>query len=75
MITILFIIVIKTRRKAIQTYSIPTFIGNYNLIDEEPNEQKKSLVEKIINIFNDSDGEINDDGNGDIGDGGDDAGE
>jgi len=39
------------------------------------NEQKKSLVEKIINIFNDSDGEINDDGNGDIGDGGDDAGE
>jgi hypothetical protein len=73
-IILLFIIGIKNRRQAIQTYSFPTFIGksSYNLIVEEPNEQKKSLIDKIIDIFNDSTGEIIDnDGDGDIGDGGD----
>jgi len=76
-IMILFIILIVNRRHTIQTFSIQTFLGNssYNLFDKEPIEQKKSLIETINDYFNDKDDEIIDDGDGDIGDGGDDAGE
>lgn len=43
--------------------------------DEEQNEKKKSLIETINDFFKDNDDEVIDDGNGDIGDGGDGDGE
>ena len=78
LVIILFLVIlIKNRRQAIHTYSIQTFLGNstYNLLDEEPNEQKKTLIERINVFFKDSNDKNIDDGNDDIGDDGDDAGE
>ncbi len=79
-IFILYIILIVNRRQATQIFSIQTFLGksSYNLLNNEPLEQNKSLIEKINDYFNDKDDdddEIIDDGHDDIGDGGDDAGE
>ena len=76
-ITILFIVLKNHKRQATQTISIQAFLGSnsYNLLDNEPIEQKKSLIEAIKDFFNDKDDENIDDGNGDIDDGDGDAGE
>lgn len=77
-ITILFIILKNHKRQATQIISIQTFLGSnsYNLLENEPIEQKKSLIETIKDyFFNDKDDENIDDGNDDIGDGDGDAGE
>ena len=73
-ITILFIILKNYKRQATYIISLQTFLGS-NHLENEPIEQKKSLIETINDYFNDKDDEIIDDGDGDIGDGGDDAGE
>nr|WP_263327023.1 hypothetical protein [Neobacillus sp. Marseille-Q6967] len=77
-ISILLIILFKKRNQATQIYSIQTFLGSgsYNQLEDEPIEQKKSLIDVINDFFQDNnDDEIIDDDNGDIDDDGDDAGE
>jgi hypothetical protein len=71
--TFFFIIGIKNKKQAIQTFSIPFFIKSYsNLIDKEQNEVDKSFIEKLNDFFDDSDHtDIIDDGNGGIDDSGD----
>ena len=76
-ITILIIVLIKKRKEAIQVYSIQTFLSGsaYSVLENEPDEQKKSLVESINDFFKDNN-ENNDEGDdSDIGGDGDDAGE
>ncbi|WP_071395101.1 hypothetical protein [Bacillus tuaregi] len=75
---ILFIILKNHRRQATQTYSLQTFLisSSDDLLEDKQNEQKKSLIEKINDyLFKDSDNEMINDDNEDIGDGGDGAGE
>lgn len=75
-ISILLIFFIKNRKQATQIFSIQTFLGNSsNTLDNEPNEQKKSLIDAINDFFKDGNDETIDDDNGDIGGDGDDAGE
>jgi cell shape-determining protein MreC len=74
-ISILLIILIKKRKVATQIYSIQTFLGSnsYNVLEDEPNEQTKSLSDTINDFFS-NDEKIDDDNEHNDNDG-DDAGE
>jgi hypothetical protein len=72
--SILFFILIKNKKQAIQIYSLQTFLGSSShSFEDEPNEQKKSLIDVLNDYFKNSKDDISD-GNEDIGDDGD-AGE
>lgn len=75
LIVIIFsIILIKNKKQAIQIYSIQTFLGSSShSFEDEPNEQKKSLIDVWNDYFVNSKDDISD-GTEDIGDDGD-AGE
>jgi hypothetical protein len=72
--SILLFILIKNKKQAIQIYSLQSFFGSSShSIEDEPYEQKKSLIDVLNDYFYNSKDDMSDD-NGDIGDDGD-AGE
>jgi hypothetical protein len=71
-ISILLIIYIKNRKQATKIYSIQTFLGSSSTaLEDEPNEQKKSLIDVMNDYFQNSKDDMIDDDNDDIGDDGD----
>jgi hypothetical protein len=71
-ISILLFIYIKNRRQATKIYTIHTFLGSSSTaLEDEPNEQKKSLIDIINDYFLNSKDHMIDDDNDDIGDDGD----
>ncbi|MDR7077049.1 hypothetical protein J2Y03_002072 [Neobacillus niacini] len=73
-VTLLFLILTNKRQQIIQTYSLSAFLGASS--EDDMQESKQSLIEKVNEFFGDNTDETND-GDGDIdGDGGgDDGGE
>ncbi|MDQ1002131.1 hypothetical protein QFZ28_002531 [Neobacillus niacini] len=71
--SILLFILIKNKNQAIEIYSLQTFLRNSsNSFEDEPNEQKKSLIDIFNDYFKNSKDDMSSD-NGDSDDG--DAGE
>jgi Sec-independent protein translocase protein TatA len=72
-ISSLIIILIQKKKAPTQFLSIQTFLGgsSNSVSEDELNEQKKSLIEKINDFFKDSKDDVNEDNSDD----GDDAGE
>ncbi|MGG1677956.1 hypothetical protein ACIFOT_19665 [Neobacillus sp. NRS-1170] len=76
-ISILLIILIKNRNQATQIYTIQTFLGSSsnNVPEDDPIEQKKSLIDVINDFFKEQNDKIIDDDNADSDNDGDDTGE
>jgi hypothetical protein len=68
--SILLFILIKNKNQAIQIYSLQSFLGSSpHSFEDEPNEQKKSLIDVLNDYFKNSEDDMSDD-NGDDGDAG-----